>query len=68
MIRTEPSKSPRERVVARLMERTVSDLSMLPEEIERDARAIADAMASLHGGEWSIQIDHEAGFVLVRLR
>lgn len=33
--------------------------------IERDAASIASAMASIHGGEWRVQIDHLAGLVLV---
>lgn len=66
VIRTEPSKSSRERQVAILMKGASGNLSTLPGIIERDARSIADAMASLHGGEWSVQIDHEAGYVLVR--
>lgn len=33
--------------------------------IERDAASIANAMASIHGGEWRVQIDHLAGLVLV---
>ena len=34
-------------------------------QIEVDAASIASAMASLHGGEWRIQIDHLAGLVLI---
>ena len=34
--------------------------------IERSARAIAKAMAEIHGGEWLVQIDHQIGLVLVR--
>ena len=63
----EDMRTPREVQVALLLENSVGDITHLPNIIERDARSIADAMASLHGGEWSVQIDHEAGYVLVRL-
>lgn len=33
--------------------------------IERDANSIASAMRSIHGGDWRIQIDHLAGFVMI---
>ncbi|TGQ95383.1 hypothetical protein EN851_07625 [Mesorhizobium sp. M8A.F.Ca.ET.208.01.1.1] len=34
-------------------------------EIERNAASIATAMASIHGGEWRVLIDHQAGYVTV---
>lgn len=34
--------------------------------IERDAASIANAMASIHGGEWRVQIDHQHRLVLIR--
>lgn len=34
--------------------------------IKRDAEALAASMAQLHGGTWIAQLDHEAGFILVR--
>lgn len=33
--------------------------------IERDAASIARAMASIHGGDWRVQIDHQAGLVAI---
>lgn len=33
--------------------------------IETEATLIAGAMASIHGGDWRVQIEHQAGFVLV---
>lgn len=35
------------------------------DRIDRAAASIATAMASIHGGEWRVQIDHLAGMVLV---
>lgn len=35
------------------------------QRIERDAASIASAMATLHGGQWRVQIDHLAGLVAV---
>lgn len=34
-------------------------------KIDRDAYSIAAAMQSVHGGEWRVKVDHDAGFVLV---
>lgn len=34
-------------------------------QIERNAALIASAMALLHGGEWRVQIDHQAGLVMI---
>lgn len=31
-----------------------------------NARALAKAMARLHGGQWTAHVDHEAGFILIR--
>lgn len=36
--------------------------------IQQKAKALAVAMAMLHGGDWIAQIDHDAGFILVRPR
>lgn len=33
--------------------------------VKRKTAEIAVAMALLHGGDWRIQIDHDAGFVMV---
>lgn len=64
-IKEKPARSAQERQVARLLKGANSDISQLPNIIERDARSIADAMASLHGGEWSVEINHESCFVAV---
>ena len=34
-------------------------------QIERDAAFIATAMALIHGGDWRVQIDHQAEFVAI---
>jgi hypothetical protein len=36
--------------------------------IKRKAAEISTAMALLHGGDWRVEIDHRAGFVLVSPR
>lgn len=36
------------------------------ESIDAAARALADAMARLHGGRWRAHVDHNTGFVLVQ--
>ena len=33
--------------------------------IELDANSIVDAMKFIHGGTWSVDIDHESCFVLI---
>lgn len=33
--------------------------------IQKDAASIANAMRSIHGGDWRIQIDHQGGFVMI---
>lgn len=44
---------------------TESDLQTV---IKRKAAEISIAMATLHGGEWRVQIDHEDGFVHITRR
>lgn len=50
--------------------RRLAEAQSLPSEpgrrIEQHARAIANTMADIHGGEWLVQIDHQIGLVLVR--
>ena len=36
--------------------------------VKRKAAEISTAMALLHGGDWRVEIDHQAGFVLVAPR
>lgn len=36
--------------------------------IERDAASIASAMATIHGGAWRVEIDHQHQIVLIRPR
>jgi len=33
--------------------------------IHQHATAIANEMASIHGGDWRVQIDHQAGLVAI---
>jgi hypothetical protein len=37
------------------------------ESAEQSAAALTDAMARLHGGKWRAHIDHENGFILIRM-
>lgn len=39
----------------------------LHRQVEIRAAALAAAMAALHGGEWWVQVDHEAGVAAVSL-
>lgn len=34
--------------------------------VEKGAAYLADIMASLHGGQWQAQVDHQIGFVHVQ--
>jgi hypothetical protein len=36
------------------------------EQVDIDAAALAASMKTLHGGEWRIFLDHDAGFVLIK--
>lgn len=36
--------------------------------VKRKAAEISVAMAILHGGDWRVEIDHQAGFVLIAPR
>lgn len=33
--------------------------------IERSSRALAEAMAEIHGGQWNVTVNHDSCFVLV---
>lgn len=35
--------------------------------VARKTERLAILMASIHGGEWTTHIDHESGFILIRL-
>ena len=37
-------------------------------EVADSVRAAAAAMAQIHGGEWTTQVDHDTGFILIRLQ
>jgi hypothetical protein len=37
------------------------------ESADQSAAALTDAMARLHGGRWKAHIDHENGFILIRM-
>jgi hypothetical protein len=38
------------------------------EAVNVDARALASAVARLHGGRWTAHVDHDTGFILIRPR
>lgn len=59
-------KTRREETLERMLGMASSIWPMDPaKRIERDAASIATAMATIHGGEWRVQIDHLSGLVLV---
>ena len=64
-IKERPARSPQERAVAMLRERTDGELSSASRVIERKAQAIADAMEVLHGERFEVTIRHDRPFVLV---
>lgn len=35
-------------------------------KVDLRAQELAETMALAHGGEWQAQVDHQAGFVIVR--
>lgn len=37
------------------------------EQMAQALQATVAAMTEIHGGEWSTHVDHESGFILVRL-
>lgn len=58
-----------EEIVAKLFEIAGADAPLDPEYlIKRKCDEIATVMAMLHGGEWRIQIEPEAGFVQIARR
>ncbi|RWJ00173.1 hypothetical protein [Mesorhizobium sp.] len=42
-----------------------SRAAIIAKRICRDARSIAEVMSEIHGGEWSVDIDHDDCFVLI---
>jgi len=64
--KTRSEKTRSEETLERLLGLATDIWPMDPaKRIERDAASIATAMATIHGGEWRVQIDHLAGLVMV---
>lgn len=62
-------KTRNEAIVAGLVESAGALPAAAPEVvIRRKAAEISTLMASIHGGDWRVEIDHQAGFVLVAPR
>jgi hypothetical protein len=62
-------KSRNEEIVAELRKAAGAVATIDPEiVIKKKAAELAIAMALLHGGDWRVEIDHLAGFVLVAPR
>jgi hypothetical protein len=62
-------KTRNEEIVAELRSFAGASAPLDPEMvIKRKAAEIAIAMALLHGGDWRVEVDHQAGFVLVAPR
>lgn len=58
-----------EQIIAELRKLAGASPPIDPEmTIKRKAAEIAISMALLHGGDWRVQIDHEAGFLVVARR
>jgi hypothetical protein len=59
-------KTRNEEIVAGLFKAAGADPSPSPEIIvKRKAAEISYLMALVHGGDWRVEIDHQAGFVLI---
>jgi hypothetical protein len=43
----------------------LDDSKALADEIERDARALAEKMERLHGGSWSTKIEHQVHAIFI---
>lgn len=62
-------KTKNEEIVAGLFAAAGADAPAAPEiVIKRKAAEISTLMALIHGGDWRVEIDHQAGFVLVSPR
>lgn len=58
-----------EEIIAGLVESAGAMPAAAPEVvIRRKAAEISTLMASLHGGDWRVEIDHQTGFVLIAPR
>ncbi|RWL21950.1 MAG: hypothetical protein EOR57_05805 [Mesorhizobium sp.] len=42
-----------------------SRAALITKRIYRETRSIAEAMREIHGGRWSVDIDHDDCFVLI---
>ena len=59
-------KTRNEEIIAALRKAAGVSDQVNPElAIKKKAADLAIAMALLHGGDWRVEIDHQAGFVLV---
>lgn len=62
-------KTRNEEIIAELRRAAGASVQINPETmINRKAAELAIAMALLHGGDWRVEVDHQAGFVLVAPR
>jgi len=41
------------------------EIKLLLNRVERDAGSIADTMKKIHGGKWTVSVNHENCFVIV---
>jgi hypothetical protein len=62
-----PTEAPNERAMAdlRAMASSRSTAAEKVHRIQRDSESIVATMKAIHGGQWSIAIDHEDCFVLI---
>ncbi len=62
-------KTKNEEIVAGLFAAAGADAPAAPEiVIKRKAAELSTLMALVHGGDWRVQIDHEAGFLAIARR
>lgn len=68
MIQYGPGERTRSDVMAKLRAVANSPQSRaaaITKRIHRDTRSIANIMTEMHGGVWSVEIDHDDCFVLI---
>ncbi len=62
-------KTRNDEIIAGLIESAGAQHTPSPEVVvRRKATEISSIMASLHGGDWRVEIDHQSGFVLIAPR
>lgn len=63
MIKT-TAREPNEEAMAKLRGIQLATAE-IDRQITKDAASLVRSMQAVHGGVWRVQVDHDAGFVLV---